>query len=172
MPFGRLKIVALIFLFQNIALAKEAIVFDVRRPQPMVNGEVLPQDFYINMGSEDGMKVDMVVTVNRRQTMYDAYTNKSPGDLIVAVGQLRVIHVQQGLSVARLEKMYDRASLPSLDYDGVMVGDRLDMGSARVSPRKTAAIEVEVLKANDKADFSSQLQELPAQTPVNSTQPM
>lgn len=164
MPLRLLLISAVLFLNGFYAQANEAIIFDIRRPVPMTNGEVLPQDFFLNVGSADGVKVDMVITVNRRQTIYDSYSNKSSEDLVVPVGQIRVIHVQQGLSVARIEKLFNRAMLPSLDYDGFMVGDRLDMGSARVQGSKTAAIDVEIIKF-EKLESASLAPQIPATLP-------
>lgn len=124
--------------------AKDATVFDVRRPLAMENHEVPPKDYYINAGEKDGLKAGMIVTVNRRQTLYDQYQNKSPGDLIVAVGQLKIIHTQTDISVARLEKMEGREALPTLEFDAIMTGDKVDLSSAKMAPRKTAAVEVGV----------------------------
>lgn len=151
-------------LFTFIAHAKDATVFDVRRPVAMENDEKPPKDYFINAGANDGLKVGMIVTVERRQSMYDPYQNKSPGDLVVIVGQLRIIHVQGELSVARLENIDGRQNLPTIEFEAVMVGDKVDLASAKMAPRKTASMDiqvipVEVLRTNDQgsssADFSS-----------------
>jgi hypothetical protein len=119
------------FSFSLATYAKDVTVFDVRRPLAMENDEVQPKDFYINAGSTDGLKVGMIVTVYRRQTLYDPYQNKSPGDLIVAVGQLKIIHAQDEISVARVEKINDSQKAPTVEFSAVMVGDRVDLSSAK-----------------------------------------
>lgn len=131
--------IALATVFVSFAsYGKEIAVFEIRRPLSFENGQDLPKDFYINAGIEVGLKVGMSVGVNRRQTLYDPFQNKSPGDLIIPVGRLRIIHVQDNISVARLEVVTGREALPTLDFDAIMVGDRLDMSTAKMSSGKRA----------------------------------
>src|SRR5690349_6711302 len=120
----KLLIVLTAIFAGSIGQAKEIAVFDVRRPLSFENGQDLPKDFYINAGIEVGLKVGMTVSVNRRQTLYDPFQNKSPGDLIIPVGRLKIIHVQDNIAVARLEEIAGRQSLPTLEFDAIMVGDR------------------------------------------------
>ena len=138
--FKILSIGMLVVSFASAARAqsKEITVFDIRRPVSLENNVELPKDFFINAGLEAGLKVGMVITVNRRQTLYDPYQGKSPGELIVPVGQLRVIHAQDNLSVARLVEIMGREELPTLEFDAVMVGDRLDMSTAKMGKAKRA----------------------------------
>jgi hypothetical protein len=117
---------------------KDAVVFEIRRQVALDPSKPEPKDFFINAGAELGLKPDMVVVVTRRHALYDSYQNRSPGDLIVPVGQLRIIHVQKDLSVARMEKMLDRGSLPALELDAIMIGDRLDLSTAKMIRTKSA----------------------------------
>jgi hypothetical protein len=139
--FIAVALVSLVIRDTAYAQSKEATVFDVRRPLAMENGDNPPKDYFFNAGSSDGLKKGMLVTVNRRQALYDQYLNKSPGDLVVAVGKLRIIHVQPDMSVARLESMQDRSNSPGVEFEAVMVGDKVDLSSARM-PQKTASLDV------------------------------
>ena len=112
-------------IISSVAQAKEATVFDVRRPIAMDNSEVPPKDYYINAGTKDGLKKGMIILVNRRMNLYDQYQNKSPGDLVVPIGQLKIIHIQDDVAVARLEEIKSREALPTVEFDAVMVGDRV-----------------------------------------------
>lgn len=105
--------------------AKEATVFDVRRPIAMENNEVPPKDYYINAGSKDGLKKGMTVTVSRRLNLYDQYQNKSTSDLVVPIGVLKIIHLQDDVAVARLEEIKSREALPTVEFDAIMVGDKV-----------------------------------------------
>ena len=107
------------------AQARDATVFDVRRPIAMENAEVPPKDYYINAGTKDGLKKGMVVTVTRRMNLYDQYQNKSLSDLVVTIGVLKVIHIQEDVAVARLEEIKGRDTLPTVEFDAIMVGDRI-----------------------------------------------
>lgn len=140
-PFASLGTTLLTVFVATAAQAKDIAVFDIRRPVSMENGKEVPKDYYLNAGRESGLKVNMVVTVHRRQTLYDPFQNKSPGDLTIPVGRLRIIHAQEGLSVARLEDMLSREKLPTLDIDAIAIGDRVDIKSAKMSPPKTASLE-------------------------------
>lgn len=133
-------LISLMVLFNVKAAWAQAItVFDVRKTLPLTPTDDTYQDFYINGGNEVGLKSGLIVTVVRRRALYDAYQSRSPGDLVVPVGRLKIIHSQKGLSVARLHSLFDRAELPMVDYDYIMVGDRLDMATARMPEKRSPA---------------------------------
>lgn len=135
----RLIIVAILLFFGFRTFAKDVYIFDAKRQLSLNPGEIKPKDFYINAGTESGLKPNVIVTVSRRQSLYDPYQNKAAGDILVPVAEIRILYSQDGLSVARLEKMFDRGFLPALEFDGIMVGDRLDLSSAK--SRKSAAVQ-------------------------------
>lgn len=123
------------------AFAKDVTVFDVRRALAMENGDQPHKDYFFNAGSSEGLKKGMLVTVTRRQALYDQYLNKSPGDLVVAVGVLRIIHIQADMSVARLESLQNRDNSPGVEFEAIMVGDKVEISSARMAPQKTASLD-------------------------------
>lgn len=108
----------------------ELTIFDVRKNLPLSDDEKVYRDFYINGGTESGVAVGMVITVQRRLPLYDTYQNRSAGDLDLKVAKIKVIHVQKGLSVARLHSEYSRENAPLLEDNFIMVGDRLDLATA------------------------------------------
>lgn len=114
-------------------------IFDVRRNLPMSDQEKVYRDFYINGGSESGLSVGMVLTVQRRLPLYDSYQNRSAGDLDLKVAKLKIIHVQKGLAVGRLHTEFTRENAPLLEDNFVMVGDSLDLTSA--TNEKVAAVD-------------------------------
>jgi hypothetical protein len=174
----RIFLILIANLIGHTVFAKEATIFDERRPLAMENDQVLPKDYFINAGSNDGLKPGVILTIYRHQTLYDVYQNKSPGDLIVAVGELKIIHAQGDISVARLESLHKHDDYPNVEFDAIMVGDKVDLGSARMASHKTAEndapaaaattlnTQVEV-KLNSK-DFSS----VAPQAPVPTSAPM
>jgi hypothetical protein len=112
------------------AFADEITIFDVRKNLAMSDTEKVYRDFYINGGSEAGLSAGMIVTVERRMPLYDNYQNRSAGDLQLKVAKIKIIHVQKGISVARLHSEFTRENAPLLEDNFIMVGDRLDMNSA------------------------------------------
>lgn len=124
---------ALLLTFLGSSTTAFAVtIFEVRKRLPMKNGEKTHRDFYINGGAESGLKAGMILRVNRQVTLYDSYQNKSPGDLLIPVGELKVISAQKGVSVARLYRIFERNNLPVLEENFLMVGDEVDVGSARM----------------------------------------
>lgn len=105
-------------------------IFDMRKNLAMSNSETVYRDFYINGGSESGLSVGMVLTVQRRLPLYDSYQNRSVGDLNLKVAKIKIIHVQRGLAVGRLHVEFTREASPLLEDPFIMVGDRLDLSSA------------------------------------------
>jgi hypothetical protein len=66
---------------------------------------------------------------------HDPIKNISVGDIRVKVGELEIIHTERLLSVARQVSLETPENRPVLDYEAVMVGDRLDLVSARGSTK-------------------------------------
>lgn len=133
----------LICLLTLLALAPlahaELTIFDVRKNLAMSDTDKVYRDFYVNGGSESGIAVGMIVTVQRRMPLYDTYQNRSAGDLDLKVAKIKIIHVQKGLSVARLYSEYSRDNSPLLEDNFIMVGDRLDLATAIQEKSEKAA---------------------------------
>lgn len=110
--------------------ANEVTIFDVRRPIAMSDHEKTYKDFYLNGGIEMGLKKGVILTVQRRVPLYNTLTNSSAGDLNIEVAKIKIIHVQNRLSVARLLNEPSRAEIPILEDSFILIGDRVDLGSA------------------------------------------
>lgn len=127
----------LVFMFLvSHAMAQDLTIFDVRKNLPMSDADKIYRDFYINGGSEAGLSAGMVITVERRLPLYDNYQNRSAGDLQLKVAKIKIIHVQKGLSVARLFSEFTRENAPLLEDNFIMIGDRLDLASASSEGKK------------------------------------
>lgn len=105
---------------------KEFNIFDVRKSLGLSDDEPVYHDFYINMGTEDGVKVGNKLLVYRKVPVLDIYRNKAQADLIAPVAQIIVIHAQASLSIARMVKVIDPRKAPVLQWGSVMVGDRVE----------------------------------------------
>lgn len=136
-------LVILLFAFVH---AKEAVVFDVRKTLQMSEDQVVYHDYYISAGKQDGLKNKMVLTVTRKDPFKDTNLSKIEEDLVVDVAEVELIHVQTTFSIARFKK---RLGGPVLEFDSVMIGDRIDLGKARMPSSElneapTASAEVSV----------------------------
>jgi hypothetical protein len=113
-------------------------IFDVRKSLPMEPTEPAYHDFYINAGSEAGFKRGQYLPIRRALPVHDPIQNKQQAILTVPVGKVLVIHVDRGLTVARLVQELTGADRPTLEYEAIMIGDRVDMkGITTVAPKPT-----------------------------------
>ena len=113
-------------------------IFDVRRSLPLEPDEPVTKDFYINAGPESGMKKGAYISVVRPVPIHDPIANKQQATLNIPVGQLQIIEVQRGITVARLMTELTDEERPTLEYEGVMVGDRVDLGTITTeAPKKS-----------------------------------
>jgi hypothetical protein len=161
---------AIILTFiKPLAFAKDIAIFDAKKNIPLSKNEPEYKDFYINAGTEMGLKSGVIVSVTRNVALYDAYQNKSPGDLTVVVGQLHIIHAQKGLSVGRQHLIESREKLPVLDHDFIMVGDRLDIST--ISKYKAKASNETLNEEKSSLGESAALSLVPASTQTASLKP-
>lgn len=103
------------------------MIFDVRKSLPMEPNEPSYHDFYINAGSEVGLKKGQYVPVQRALPIHDPVQNKQQAVLTVPVGKILVIHVERNMAVARLVTELGDDERPTLEYESIMIGDRIDM---------------------------------------------
>jgi len=125
-----MSVLKYLVLLISVPAAAELTIFDVRKNLPMSDTDKVFRDFYVNGGLEAGVMRGMIITVQRRMPLYDNYQNRSAGDLDLKVAKIKIIHVQKGLSVARLHSEFDRGTSPLLEDNFIMVGDRLDLATA------------------------------------------
>lgn len=120
---ARIYILFLILILMNVAQAENISVVDVKRNIQMSESEPAYRDYYINAGSNQGFKKDMVVHVVRKKIVHDSTGTKSYGELELPVGELKIIFANERLSIAREQKSIDLAKSPVLDQNAIMVGD-------------------------------------------------
>jgi hypothetical protein len=173
-----LRAVAVIFLLLPTVTFADLTIFDVRKNLPMSEAEPVYRDFIINGGSEAGLSVGMVLTVQRRLPLYDSYQNRSAGDLSLKVAKVKIIHVQRGLAVARLHSEFTREATPLLEDNFIMVGDHVDLGSASSdkgaaaeTPAPAPVAEATPEAASVKAEIVVNSVELSSETPKPAKEP-
>src|SRR5690606_21026117 len=86
-------------------------------------GEVAQKDYYINMGSVNGVRVGTVLDVVRKVPSYDLVSQKLYKDVTFPIGQLKVIHVESTAAIARLVKLNPPENTPAVTTRAILVGD-------------------------------------------------
>lgn len=114
------------------AVGVEAIVVEVRKSIPLTKDEVPQKNYFIHGGPNIGLTPGTVVDVTRRVPVHNSLLRKSIGDLHVKVAEVEIMFADGEVSVARLLDLNQDRNKPLLDYETVMVGDRLDLSTLRI----------------------------------------
>lgn len=121
-------------------------VVDVRRNITLAEDAPIYKDFYISNSAGSGLKKNLVVTAVRKLNIRDASGANAVGEIIVPVGQLKIIAVFDKVAVAREYSLLSRDELPMLEQIGIMTGDQIDLGGSFVDkskPKKKVSLQTE-----------------------------
>lgn len=129
-------ILMILFGFVHESKANDLIVVDVRRNITLAEEDTVYKDFYINAGPGAGLKKNLVVTAVRKLNIRDASGANAVGEILVPVGQLKVIAVYDHVSVAREYTLLSRDELPMLEQIGIMSGDRIEVKGSFIDNSK------------------------------------
>lgn len=106
----------------RLSFAEFAVV-SVLRNLPMKSDDEIAKDYYINAGSNNGLKTGAFIEAQRKMPVHDTLHSKVIGDTAVTIARLKLIHVDKNVSIARLVQFYERKSSPLGGFDDIMVGD-------------------------------------------------
>ncbi len=126
--------------------ASEITIVDVRRNITLAEDDPVYKDFYLNNAPGSGLKKNLVVTAVRKLNIRDASGASAVGEIVVPVGQLKIIAVYDKVAVAREVSLLSRDELPMLEQIGIMTGDRIDLqgsfiDNSKPKPRRKVAEE-------------------------------
>jgi hypothetical protein len=119
--------ILLIVLFAWEVFSEELNIIEVRRNIPLSDTDPIYRDFYINGGKSAGLKTNMLITATRKTAVRDATGSQNYGELLIPVGQLKIIFVSDKIAVAREHKLLPRDAQPMLEQMGLMIGDQVSV---------------------------------------------
>lgn len=132
MKFSTLFLAFAFLLISQQARPADFVVYSIYRELDMGNpGEVPQKDYYLNMGTANGLHEGSRVDVIRKVSTYDSLTEKLYRDVQFKVATLKIVHAESGLAIARLEKMMASDKVPAMAIKGVMLGDTVRISSER-----------------------------------------
>jgi hypothetical protein len=106
------------------AIAADYVVYSVFKPIDLGNpGEAPQKDYYVNMGSAQGVRPGSQLEVLRRISTYDLLNQKLYKDVTFPIARLKVIHVENNAAICRLDKLLPVDKTPEPGVRAVMVGD-------------------------------------------------
>lgn len=105
--------------------ARSYVIFSMAQDLPMgVENEVVRKNYYVNMGSGQGVKKDSVLDVFRIISVQNPYDNKKRVNYKVKIGELKVIHASEEAAIATV-KEYMQEDTPVFELSQFMIGDHV-----------------------------------------------
>lgn len=131
----KIKIIFFIlFLVHMVVDAEEMTIVDIKRNIPLSDNDTVYKDYAINAGSSSGLKKNLVVFAKRKISIKDN-SSKPIGDIETNVGQLKIIHVEGKVAIAREYKLISRDEEAMLEQIGIMTGDRIDLAGSFIDTK-------------------------------------
>jgi hypothetical protein len=121
----KLFVLLLTLLLSQTVLARPYVIFSMAQDLPMgFENEVVRKNYYINMGSSQGVKKDSILDVFRIISIQNPYDNKKRVNYKVKIGELKVIHSADSAAIATVNE-YEKEDIPIFELNQFMIGDHV-----------------------------------------------
>lgn len=106
--------------------ARDHVIFSVAEDLPMgFEGEVLKKNYYVDIGASQGVEKGTVLDVFRIVSKSNPYDNKKRVNYKVKIGELEVLHTENGASITQLKQKNDTIKDPLFEINSFMIGDHV-----------------------------------------------
>ena len=122
-----MKLLVLLFsmFICHTVSARSYVIFSMAQDLPMgFDNEVIRKNYYINMGSSQGVRKDSVVDVFRIISVQNPYDNKKRVNYKVKIGKLKILHTSDDASIATVQE-YHKEDVPIFELNQFMIGDHV-----------------------------------------------
>lgn len=107
--------------------ARSYVIFSMTQDLSMgLEEEVIRKNYYVNLGSSQGVKKDSVLDVFRIISVQNPYDNKKRVNYKVKIGELKVIHSADDASIAMVNS-YEKENTPIFELQKFMIGDHVSI---------------------------------------------
>ena len=118
-----LLMVTLVFT-ASMAIAKDYVIYSISQDIPMgIEKEVLRKNFYIDMGKNQGVSKGSILDVFRVVSVLDPYESKKRFNHKIKIGEVKVLHTEEGSSIGILNKIEGDGETPVFEIGKLMIGD-------------------------------------------------
>lgn len=110
------------------ASARSYVIFSMAQDLPMgLENEVIRKNYYINMGTGQGIKKDSILNVFRIISIQNPYDNKKRVNYKVKIGELKVLHASDEAAIAMVKQYEKEEESPIMELNQFMVGDHVSI---------------------------------------------
>jgi hypothetical protein len=123
----KLMLLLFILLLSQAVSARSYVIFSMAQDLPMgLDNEVVRKNYYINMGSGQGVKKDSIVDVFRIISVQNPYDNKKRVNYKVKIGELKVLHSSNEAAIAMVNG-FEKEDTPIFELNQFMIGDHVSV---------------------------------------------
>ena len=118
------------FMFTaTMTYAKDFIIYSIVKNIPMGHeNEVVQKNFYVNIGSKQGIEPGNKLDVYRTNSRLDPNTSKKRYNYSVKIGTLNVLHSEDNSAIANLDELnIGKAGTPLFEIENLMIGDKVEV---------------------------------------------
>jgi hypothetical protein len=90
-----------------------------------LENENLAKNYYVNIGSNQGIQKGGTLNVFRNINKYNPYENKKRANYHVKIGELKIIHTEGEIAIAVLKELKTAEVDISVEVNSLMIGDQV-----------------------------------------------
>src|SRR6218665_793580 len=90
----------------SMAIAKDYVIYSIAQDIPMGNkDEIIRKNFYVDMGTSQGVKKGSILDVYRVVSVLDPYESKKRFNHRIKIGEVKVLHAEDTSAIGVLNKL-------------------------------------------------------------------
>lgn len=113
-----------LILTSPVTFSKDYVIYSIAQDIPMGNkDEVIRKNFYIDMGTSQGVKKGSILDVYRVVSVLDPYESKKRFNHRIKIGEVKVLHAEDTSAISVLNKLEEGEDTPVFEVGKMMIGD-------------------------------------------------
>ena len=120
----------LFLLFSLNSIARDHLIYSVSEEIPMgYENEITKKNFYLNIGSNQGVEEGTVLDVFRVISKSNPYENLKRINYKIKIGEIKVLHSDDEAAIGILTSLNDSNETPLIHLKGFMIGDHVSVNT-------------------------------------------
>jgi hypothetical protein len=114
----------LLLSISTVSFARDHLIYSVAEEIPMgFDNEVSKKNYYMNIGSEQGVSEGTTLDVFRVISKSNPYDNLKRINYKIKIGEIKVVHTGDEAAIGILQVLKNDKETPLFDLNGFMIGD-------------------------------------------------
>jgi hypothetical protein len=119
-----------LFLLSLNAFARDHLIYSVAEEIPMgYENEVTKKNFYLNIGTNQGVSEGTVLDVYRVVSRSNPYENLKRVNYKIKIGEIKVLHSDDEAAIGIMTQLKDEQDTPLIHLKGFMIGDHVSVNT-------------------------------------------